>query len=241
MVAPADAGYEAGHGGMLDWQVGMSAEAAGHLPSYRQRSEIGNKSQEVAAVRVEPSKERRISLAAQLPAEIANRLERDHEPDVVTAVARRFRVHSASLPVRHKKWRFLVDKGYEAHGHRRRDARERRGKFQQPRHAACVVIGARAARHSVVVCADDKDLIRPCRPQARCFEIGALDSANGIELRRDLVPLTTPCRAYVTGSRGKSVWTKDVTFSDLGGERVYVTFDRQHGRSLRRSIAGHLA
>ena len=173
MIAPGDAGYPAEGGDVLEREVGVAPERPGHAAHDAARAQVGHQPQKIAAIGKEVAKQRRVALRARLVEVAAQRLERDHQADVVAALARRLGVHRAALLCGEERRRLLVDERHEAHGQRRRQRGEVARDLEHRRHAAAVVVGPGAAAHAVVVRADQEDLARPAGARADGLEVGA--------------------------------------------------------------------
>ena len=149
VVRPCDAWNRRGRGDAFRWKARRLAESADRSPHQRARADIAHEGDEIASIRIEPAKRRRIVLAARRVAVIAEHLERKHRCDFLARRigARRIGVaaHLVALEVRH----LLVGKGDEAC--RQSHAR----KLDQHRDAGGIVVGTGGARHGVVVRAHD--------------------------------------------------------------------------------------
>src|SRR5262249_45965398 len=135
------------------------------------RTEIRDKANEIRPVRIKESEQRRIVLAARRAAIPADRLDRGHESNVVSAPPRGLGIHHASLLVRREEWRLFVDEGNEAHGQCWIGAGKEARQLEKRRDAARIIVGARTAGDRIVMRSDQKNFTLARAAAARDFEV----------------------------------------------------------------------
>ncbi len=115
-------------------------------------------------------------MTAWLTAVPPDGLDRRHKPYIVSLPAGRLSVDHAPLLASHEERGLLVDECNEADRQCWLDVGEEARYLEKGRHAACIVIGARATSDCVVVRANQKDFALARAAASGDFEVQTTNS-----------------------------------------------------------------